>query len=253
MSNNKNVQLYLDFLNSKHQELLNVINRMILLFIESDINQKENIYRIFEKIVKELLSAIPADSRPSWLLSLINIVNNYSGIFKQSEVRYKIIDKLIIVLEEIKEHTWDLEVENHFRFNFDNIYKECKQETKLEELFDQIIELLQKIIDSGEVDSIKTLTTLEKLLASIKNHKTASYLAQKGMEGLLFRFIKNYAVIQLSELPIVGSLIKSLEKTIKESKVEMDQIDISMKEKMDSAFEVEFKLLGNNNNKNLNS
>ena len=116
----------------------------------------------------------------------------------------------------------------------------------MDELFENIIELLNKIIESGEVDSIKTMSTLQKLISTLKLHSNASYFSLHSMNDFLKHLMKNVLWEQLSSLPIVGPMMKGLKKTIEETDIEMKDLRLKIEEQMKIKYESEFLFLENN-------
>ena len=113
------------------------------------------------------------------------------------------------------------------------------------ELFDEIIKILEEIEASGEVDSLTMITALGKVIATIKKNKAGSYFAINSAWSFLTTFLKNYMWAELSEIPVLGTAMKALEKTIKETNEEMYKVHNQVQEEMARTVEDEVKGLKN--------
>lgn len=113
------------------------------------------------------------------------------------------------------------------------------------ELFEKIISILTDIHDSGEVDSVAMLKALGKVIATIKKCKDGSYFSLNSAWEFLLSFLKNYMWEELSKLPILGSAMEALEKTIKETNEEMFKLHTQVQNEMKSTVEREIRVLAN--------
>ena len=130
-------------------------------------------------------------------------------------------------------------------FDFDSIFEHYKSESRLPELFDDIIRILEEIQSSGEVDSLTMMTALGKVLATLKQNKDGSYFSINSAWEFLVSFLKNYMWGELSKIPVLGTAMAALEKTIKETNEEMFKVHSSVEAEMSNVVEAEIKGLKN--------
>lgn len=116
----------------------------------------------------------------------------------------------------------DLEV-GRANLDFDELFVKYRDEGRIPELFDQMIDALAKILESNSVDSTVVSDALRRLLAMLKANRKGSYLAM--FASLNFgKFVMNCTSEFLKEIPFVRPIVAGLEKTIEESDKELDRV-----------------------------
>ena len=190
------------------------------------------------KKARDLQSAISKEDSPSWLPGLIQALHHYvTKAWKQPQV----INHLIDNIANIKQHKWTFENAEEKAFDFDSIYEHYKSESRIPELFDEIIQILEEIESSGEVDSLTMITALGKVLATSKQNRNGSYFSLNSAWEFLISFLKNYMWSELTKLPMLGSAMEALEKTIKETDEEMFKVHSAIEKEMSNVVESEIK------------
>lgn len=82
-------------------------------------------------------------------------------------------------------HAWSFKNDStEANYSFDELYERFKKDSKLSDLFDSLVETLEKMIASGEIDSISALKSLEQLISVIKQNKSGSYFSVMGAGNL---------------------------------------------------------------------
>lgn len=140
-------------------------------------------------------------------------------------------------------HRWVFEEDDETAFDFDAIYERFKKESRLPELFDQVVRTLEEIHASGEVDSVTMLRALGKVISTIKKCKDGSYFSLNGAWEFLLSFLKNYLWGELSNLPVFGTAMTALRKTIEELNDEMFSLHSKIQSEMAKTVETEIKNL----------
>ena len=216
MPTNTSHDLYLNSLRSRHTELRNSVATMLSILVE-DSADKESAIQATHAKAQELCNLLAQTDVPSWLTSIINIL-------KQSRPNYsktRLINDLIPILEPLGTYSWHDISDEPEGIDFDEIYYRHKQQGNTEDLFDKIIIQLQKIIDSGEVDSVKTINALEKLISTLKRSKAGSYTSMMAGWGFLQALMKNWIFEQLKSIPVLGPILSALSETISEMESEI--------------------------------
>lgn len=124
---------------------------------------------------------------------------------------------------------------------FDAIFQHYKSQSRLAELFDEIIKILEEIQASGEIDSVAMMNALGKVIATLKKNKNGSYFSLNGAWSFLITFLKNYMWAELSKLPVLGTAMGALEKTIEETNEEMSKVHSEIQHEMMTTVENEVK------------
>ncbi len=68
--------------------------------------------------------------------------------------------------------------------DFTAVYTEFYRESRVPELFDELVEELNRIVDSGEVDSLQAIKSLERLIATIKKNARGDFFSTRGRMGV---------------------------------------------------------------------
>lgn len=183
--------------------------------------------------IARLCDMLRMEDRPSWLQSAqryFDGIKNDRRIHNRSQDIFKIATE---IYPEMINHSWDFSEASSLEFDFDKIYQQHRDEQKIPELFDQVAEWLEKIIESGEIDSIKVSNQLNQIIQTLRKSKNGSYLATFGAWGLTTRWLYNSGWELFGEIPIAGALVRGLNITLKEA----DEAMKSMNEGMQQDFE----------------
>ena len=114
--------------------------------------------------------------------------------------------------------------------------KNVKETVKFDELFDELISILQKIIDSEEIDSIKIINTLKTIVTTLGRHDKASYLSLFTTWDNFNRLAKNTLVEYLESIHGIGPFVKALKKTMEETEGGMIGLQQELKDKIQTKY-----------------
>lgn len=242
MNSNESVLVFLRFVKEKHSHLVNSLDALVQALVGEKTDQKIAHAQKAAQTANDLLSAIAVQDRPSWLLTLIHALNSFASV-SSSNNKNNLVIYLFSTLSEIKAHVWSFENTNDKSFDFDAIFEHYKSESRIPELFDEIIRILEEIEASGEIDSLSMLNSLGKVLATLKKNRNGSYFSLNSAWDFLVSFLQNYMWVELSKLPVLGSAMEALEKTIKEANEEMFKLHVNVEKKMSETVESEIKAL----------
>ncbi|WP_321371957.1 hypothetical protein [uncultured Desulfuromusa sp.] len=247
MTSNASVQFHMRFVSEKHKELITSINRLVNELVDEDLNKKIDFATASLQKSNDLKASISAADCPQWLGKLIE----YLGYFINKQWKAQnLVNALIPILDDIRHHQWVFENPEEKAFNFDSIFDHYKSESRLSELFDEIVRILEEIKESGEVDSVAMMTSLGKVIATLKQNKDGSYLSLNSAWSFLISFLQNYMWSELSKIPMLGTAMEALEKTINEANNEMFKVHTNVQKEMKETVENELKGLEKKTNFN---
>ena len=245
MSSDKNVQLYLKFVNEKQQQIKKSLEQLVLILVGENPEKKKEAANSTMTSVKDLKSILPESEVPAWLNSIFQGLDQFQrGTFQS----FHLMRRIMFIKSDMDNHKWVHDDSETPAFDFDSIFQHYKNESRLGELFDEIIRLLEEIHGSGDVDSVSMMTALGKVIATLKQNKEGSYLSINSAWSFLMSFLKNYMWEELAKIPMLGSSMKALEKTIKETNEEMYKVHNSVEKNIASVVETEVKVLANKSN-----
>ncbi|MFA5017974.1 MAG: hypothetical protein WC504_10545 [Methylobacter sp.] len=240
MPANDSVQFFLRLVKEKHQRLIETSEPLLKALASEDPNNKMACATAMLGAAKDLQVLCSSNDVPSWLMQAIKFVTAYtSGQWSA----YDLLKNFISIKTSLENYQWVFDVNPETAFDFDLIFEHFKKESRLPELFDLIIQILEEIKLSGEIDSVIMLRSLEKVIATIKKSKDGSYFSVNSAWEFLLNFLKNYMWGELFNIPLLGTALEALEKTINETNEEMFKLHQLVQEEMSKTVENEIKVL----------
>ncbi|KGH27922.1 hypothetical protein [Comamonas testosteroni] len=240
MAKNESLQFYLRLLNQKHSQLVSELNNLLRALSAENPDRKKVVAENMLQASKDLKATLSNSDVPDWLTNTII----YLGHFLQgAHSSFDLLSGIIKVKSQIESHRWKFEKDDESAFDFDSIFEHYKNESRLPDLFNQIVKILEEIEQSGEIDSVTMIKALGKLIATFKASKDGSYFAINSAWEFLMSFLKNYMWAELAKIPVLGTALEALEKTIKETNEEMFNLHQKVQASMSQAVESEVKAL----------
>ncbi|WP_219079151.1 hypothetical protein [Vibrio parahaemolyticus] len=110
--------------------------------------------------------------------SMVNGLNQQVNLYVQDRTNsYNVMKFIMENRVQITTHTWEFD-EKSDAFDFDSVFERYRSESKLPELFDEIVKILEDIKDSGEVDSVTMMSSLSKVIATLKKRARMVHISQ---------------------------------------------------------------------------
>lgn len=242
MSANESLQFFLRLIKQKHHALTEAANNLLRALAGEDSNAKKNAAKAMLQSAQDLHAILSNTDVPTWLSDTINQLPCFiSGHWSS----FDLLSNFIARKNALDRHRWVFEENAEIPFDFDSIFEHFKKESRLPDLFDEIVRLLEDIQNSGAVDSVTMLRALGKVISTIKRCKDGSYFSLNSAWEFLLSFLNNYMWGELSKLPVLGSALEALEKTIRETNDEMFRLHTQVRDEMTRAVEEEVKVLAN--------
>jgi hypothetical protein len=253
MSTYASADFFIRFVDEKHNDLkLSLKNLVNSLVRENKDSKQTNVASTLSKatLLKESMSKADV---PDWLTQLIYHLNRAGG--NQDSNFQDMVAFLLKNSNSIEEHRWSFE-NSDSSFDFDSIYEKYRSQSRLDELFLEVVKVLEKMRDSDEIDSVKMLSALEKVINTLKSNSNSSFFSVRSAWEFFKIFFKNYLFIQLGEISNLSGLFEALNETIKETDKEMHDLSENVHSEMKNLVEsevqaldgkAEFTFLGYNN------
>jgi hypothetical protein len=236
------VDFFNKVLSERHGELKTLAEALVVeLASESAETKKASVIRAQES-AKLLVKILPKNEAPDWLSSFIAYTQRY---LERIWDGVSFMKHFYFILPNILSHDWGVGDGENIALDFDGIFEIYRKESRLPELFDEIIRLLESIKDSDAIDSRSMLEALEKIIATLKNGKKGSYFSLNSAWTFLMNFSNNYLWAELSKVPVLGGVFEALKKTIDEADQEMERLHVSVHGELDRKVKTEFRVLRN--------
>lgn len=191
------------------------------------------------KILKkslEQLSVLCGKDCPNWVLDILpaidRIINDVDSANNKANL-YSIISKYE---NSIKNHSWE-DGGINIDFDFENIYEKYKRESKLDELLQEVITLLEKLLTNESLYNENVQKQVKRLLSIIKNNANKSFYSDEGIITCLFTFIADIAGVFIG-IPGLGEVLKDFIKLAKSIATEMNTIKLNMSKEIASITKV---------------
>lgn len=230
---NENVQFFLRAVNERFEKFRT--NYAALLTAFSAGHDSETLQAVSDTLeaLDHVLAIISEKDWPPWAGPLRTELHKYQQNSENKKVRYALLRVLLNQDRTINLHKWSFETTDaEIGVDFEATYAEHYKNSKGPALFQALLEQLQKIVDSGEVDSLKAITSLRKLIATIRANMRGTYFQTVGLSHFVFAVIRNYLWKSLKGIPAIGDLLGSVEDTLKELDAEMSEVHVAVRKEL---------------------
>jgi hypothetical protein len=229
MATNESVQLVLRLIQEKHASLIASSNQLMRVLAGEDASSKKATAQSMLQIANDLRAILSSKDVPNWLSELINQLSHFAnGQWQAADL----LINHIPIKAALDAHAWAFDGSTETAFDFDSIFEHYKKSSRLPELFDLIIQMLTEIHDSGQIDSLSMMNALAKVVATLKKGRDGSYFSLNSAWGFLITFLDNYMWGELSKVPLLGTALDALRKTISETNLEMQKVHQGIQDEM---------------------
>ncbi|WP_146134598.1 hypothetical protein [Aphanothece minutissima] len=173
--------------------------------------------RSCEDAAESLCTILAKNDRPQSILSLKAVLHSYiHQSANDINIGQRTIEALVAILPSINQQEWSFLDQESPAVDFQAVYKDSYDSSRLPDLFEQLIDQLQQIIDSREVDSVRVLEALHTLISTVRRNSRQDVLAAYGTIGFAKTFLNKFLWAVLDEIPAVKVFSKSIRETINE-------------------------------------
>lgn len=189
-----------------------------------------------------LMRVLSEQDRPPWVKPLLERLESFVAGPTDRNRAGTLITTIAEWYAAIHNHTWSFDFSEDEPLDVDSLYDSYRGH--MPELFDKLVEALEKIINSGAVDSIKIMRALKTLLATLKRSRTGSYSAQLNALRFAYVFVKSYAWEQLKAMNVIlGPMLTAFETAMEETGTEWKKVSDSIQSAIKKKMELELPLL----------
>lgn len=240
MTTNDSLQFFLRLIKQKHELLRERGDSLLRALAGEDPSTKKSAAGAMLQAANDLRAVLSNGDIPPWLsVALIQLPHFLEGRCNS----FDLLNNFIPLKSSLEKHRWVFDESAEIPFDFDSIFDHFKKESRLPELFDEIVRLLEEIQGSGAVDSLTMLRALGKVISTFKRCKDGSYFSLNSAWEFLLSFLNNYLWGELSKLPILGTALEALGNTIRETNDEMYRLHTQVRDEMTRVVEEEVKVL----------
>ena len=246
MELNESIRQFVRLLEERHEELKSKLNVFVSNIVGEDKDKKRGAAEDVLSACQTLKNNLSKEDIPPWLNNIISGLNSYLHNFDNAASARNLMLEVIPIYNEIANNKWKFDDSLKSKaFDFDAVYRKCKDDSNLDKLFDELVKLLNEILESGEIDSLKVRNLLESLIATLRNHKTASHFYVQSMLDFANQLTNNVIWEQLKSTSKLKGFLTGFEKTLKETNVSMDELNKKIYNTMNDQYDSDFNFLKN--------
>jgi hypothetical protein len=243
MSQGPSIDAFIRTIDEKFVDFKTKVRNFYLVVASNQFQLREERAKAALLAAQTLSDYLSRPDQPPWLNQFIGALQTFVNSPSSNGAQEYIIDTYGQFYAGVLTHRWSFTPAHDIAVDFDAVFEKVKAESRIAELFDKIIEILEQIIKTDLIDSRKITATLEKIIASMKRNRTGSFFSIIGTWDFLKRFMENAAWKTASKIPGVNILSDALHETIKEYEEEMQNVYKRIAKETSEATKVEFQAL----------
>ena len=239
--NTPSVEAFLRFVNERFNDFKNRLAELMQVLCMNDSAEKARRAKLAFEAAKSLETALASQDHPAWLSPLTAALQSYQP--DHPSLAQQLMQAIGNNCAAATNHQWAFDFSDESPFDFDGLYERFEAESRVPELFDKLVGLLNEIVQSGQIDSIRVLHTLETIIATLKKNRNGSYFGVLGTWNFAGTWLKNIAWGTFLEIPILRVLVKALRETLEELDKEMGKVQMGMQTELHNQLNAEFPAL----------
>ncbi len=182
--------------------------------------------------VVSLRDNLSPQDRPTWIegvLNLLNLVRAHPGHPERLSWLVQILTNCYLPATS---HQWGFQSIDDGAFDFDGLYEQHRAQSRIPDLFDKLIGLLEKLVESDELDSRKVERTLRILVATLKKNRMGSFAGMVFSWNFAATYLRNLCWELPNQIPGLRAFSNALRDTIQEVSEEIDNEMCDLHKKM---------------------
>lgn len=185
--------------------------------------------------LERVLPHIPI--RPSWLGDLKRGLSRFLELLQAGHSPQGRSVRLMIALEpRITAEAWDgLQADDDPPLDLDAIYDAYEKESRIPELLDLLIQQLEKIRDSGQVDSISLRGRLEVLIQTLRKERSKGVAQRERLVRYSGWFLESL-LFNLAKLTPIQPLVDAVRETLEKIREEQGRLAVVVEPKTKELF-----------------
>ena len=245
MPKNESVEFFLRFLRERFDAFRKALSGFLQALALDDRPKKLEHAKAVRAALDDLRRALSERDHPPWLGQLDAAISSYvTNIASTPKAGLQLLNTIMDLYPRIESQQWDFaDSSSNAAVDFTAVYTEFYRESRVPELFDELVEELNRIVDSGEVDSLQAIKSLERLIATIKRNARGDFFSTRGAWEFAQVFMRNYGWELLESTPGIKQAVKALRKTMTELDLEFNQVHEQIRAKLSTEIVDEIPML----------
>jgi uncharacterized protein YaaR (DUF327 family) len=224
-----NVAFYSKLLNERFEHFKAIHGILLDAFGRNKPDDKVSACQSAHTALNRLMEILPSHYRPGWMQRLDAHFTSYMAHSTEPAEGRALLDAVLENYAAMRSENFQTVAEKKdFSVDFESLYKEAYNTTRVSALFDRLIGEIETLIQSGAVEKVKAVKALEKLLASLRQNRNGSLLAIMLSRQWAGRLFSNVVRENLSSIPLAGPTFAAIYTTIDEIDAELQKLNESM-------------------------
>ncbi|MCW8880581.1 MAG: hypothetical protein OQJ89_08510 [Kangiellaceae bacterium] len=244
MNGQTSEKLFTNLVVEKHEIYKASLSSLLSALSDNDQKLKLNENSKLLDSSNDLAKILVVSDRPGWLNNTLIFTQEYKNKNKTpdsvvSGSSWQLLQAAMKIYDQAMNHNWTFTNQgNEKKYDFDNVYKKYRDESDLVNLFDSMIDTLNSMISSGEIDSIKATSALNELVSTLRQNRNSSYFSTMTSWEFIKGFTKNYTWEQIKSIPGVKSFKNAFEKTMSDMDMELDKLHQDIADEIKNKYQV---------------
>lgn len=224
-SRTSSIELYKRSLNERLSEFKSSVNRTVEVFAHS--GHSEGLRTAVTDLaqtgqaISQLLSE---NDRPQWFVLILRESVKYCSQPTADQAQ-RLLTTLLQHWTSIRQI--EFQDDEPALIDFDEVFRQYRDENRLPELFDGLICILNQIIQSDEIDSLTILETLRQAINLLRSNREGSYISVR--EAILStEFMWNLVRESLDAIPGIKQLVTAYDKTKEQLSAKFSEADVAL-------------------------
>lgn len=184
--------------------------------------------------LEALNASIVDQDRPSWLKSMnAGIGRLQLGLQRDNDSKFRdhvaeSLSHIVPAIPKLRDHRWSFDRRIDTAIDFDAIFEKYRTESRLNELLDRLIEMLEKLMLVPELDGKRVQDALQRMIDTLKKAKGGSWYSVIMTREFGAVFFKKFVRNLSNRVPVLGEAINALDETWDEFTGEVSKVQNQM-------------------------
>lgn len=243
MPTDKTYEAFLRLIDEKFINFKKSIEALFLALVGNNVDKKNSACAETLVSAQELMRSVASSDVPQWLGTVINALHQHGKNLQVENHCYHLNKVLATQYVLINNHKWSFTDSAEAGFNFDKLFEQFRDESRIPELFDELIAQLSKIVSMPDIDSKQIDNALKKLIETLKLNRKGTYFSTIATWDFVNDLFKNFLWVELCKIPILGGLLEALRKTFEDTDKAIFDLHNDMQVAVKSQIKTEVELL----------
>lgn len=223
------ISMFFNKINETKSFLIKDLSSLPGIFTLENKEAKVNILNVILNHIQNIKKIILEKDMPDWVNALEEHILKYKQKMDRKNSHYPFIIQCERFNRHISHYSFKKDYENLEGLDIDYLFEKYKSQSKLNDLFNEVNDLLNKLICSGEINDGLMLSELKRTISTIEKNRNSSYSSIKFIWSLLKNLFFNLIYHSLRNISGLTVLVDAFADTMKKMEEELNNIEVEVK------------------------